>query len=103
MKATAYFRKALQKTEGEWMVRFKFAQFLTDGEFLTQANAKTNVGEALNQYENVVSVIKHHYHAHAEAAQLYLQTGSASQAEEHFRAALKLKPQVTKMHIGLAE
>ena len=90
----AEFQGAVQASGGDWMIRMKFGQLLTES---------GKDAEAYEQYEQALAQMRHNFLAHYRIGNLQLKMRSPRSAEVHFREALRLAPLDLEANIGLAE
>jgi tetratricopeptide (TPR) repeat protein len=93
-QALADARGAVEANGGDWMMRMQL------GDLLSEANRPA---EALEQYQQATTVLRHYSIAHRKAGTMLLKLGDAAAAERRFREALRLAPEDIESHIGLAE
>lgn len=92
-KALATQSQAVQTTPGDWMIRMKYADLLSES---------GNTARAKEQYEASLANLRHNFGAEFMIGNIQLKMQSPQAAEFHFRRALRIEPQNLEVQVGLA-
>jgi tetratricopeptide (TPR) repeat protein len=93
-ETAAQCQKAVEGAPGDWMIRLRYAQVLTE---------LGRVDVAIGQCQAAVERHPYVYSAHHRLGTLLLRAGRVSEARASFQAALRIVPENAGVKYGLAE
>jgi tetratricopeptide (TPR) repeat protein len=93
-KAFRTYQKAMEQTEGDWMMRVNYGQLLMEAR---------QVPAAEEQFVQALVILRHDATIRVRLGQLYLTAGRVDEAAGNFREAARLDPGLMSAYFGLAQ
>ena len=93
LKIDTDYRRAIEKRPADWMLHWKYANFLKD--------VLNNYPASEEEFKKVLDFLPQSYWAHGMLGNLYEKTGNYDQALMHLNEAVKIKPCYAPLYYSL--